>query len=86
MTFSIVGLGAPFTCRRSSVSCRFMFRSTTPAMSVWPGFGATMPNARGFLAGWILDPQSIKPGNHMPANALAPDDLQALLDYLATLQ
>lgn len=47
---------------------------------------ATMPNTRGHLAGWILDPQSLKPGNHMPANPLPPDDLQALLDYLMTLQ
>lgn len=44
------------------------------------------PNNRGHLAGWIADPQSLKPGVNMPANILAPDDLQALLDYLETLK
>jgi cytochrome c oxidase subunit 2 len=46
----------------------------------------TLPNTRGHLAGWILDPQSVKPGNHMPASGLASDELQALLAYLDTLQ
>ena len=46
----------------------------------------TLPNTRGNLAGWILDPQRIKPGNHMPPNQLAPDDLQALLAYLESLR
>jgi cytochrome c oxidase subunit 2 len=44
------------------------------------------PNKRGHLAGWIADPQSLKPGVNMPANNLAPDDLQALLAYLETLK
>jgi cytochrome c oxidase subunit 2 len=46
----------------------------------------TLPNTTGHLAGWILDPQSIKPGCNMPSNALVPDDLQALLAYLGSLQ
>jgi cytochrome c oxidase subunit II len=45
-----------------------------------------LPNSRGHLAGWIADPQALKPGVNMPANALAPDDLQALLAYLETLK
>jgi cytochrome c oxidase subunit II len=44
------------------------------------------PNNRGHLGGWIADPQSLKPGVNMPANALEPDDLQALLTYLETLK
>lgn len=44
------------------------------------------PNNRGHLAGWIADPQSLKPGANMPANALEPDDMQALLAYLETLK
>jgi cytochrome c oxidase subunit 2 len=47
---------------------------------------ATLPNTRGNLAGWILDSQSIKPGNKMPPNPLKSDDLNALLTYLETLQ
>ncbi|MFL6565263.1 MAG: cytochrome c oxidase subunit II [Burkholderiales bacterium] len=46
----------------------------------------TVPNTVGHLAGWILDPQGIKPGVNMPANPMAPDDLQALLAYLTGLQ
>lgn len=46
----------------------------------------TLPNTRGHLAGWIVDPQQIKPGVRMPPNALSPDDLQALLAYLESLR
>jgi cytochrome c oxidase subunit 2 len=46
----------------------------------------SLPNTRGNLAGWIVDPQRIKPGVRMPPNALAPDDLQALLAYLESLK
>ena len=46
----------------------------------------TLPNNRGNLAGWILDPQSIKPGNRMPPTALSPADLEALLAYLESLR
>jgi cytochrome c oxidase subunit 2 len=46
----------------------------------------TLPNTRGNLAGWIVDPQSTKPGNRMPAVSLSPEDLQALLAYLETLR
>ena len=46
----------------------------------------TIPNSRGYLAGWILDPQHVKPGNKMPATALSGPDLQALLDYLGSLR
>lgn len=46
----------------------------------------TLPNTRGNLAGWILDPQRVKPGNKMPGNPLGSDDLQALLTYLESLK
>jgi cytochrome c oxidase subunit II len=45
----------------------------------------TLPNTRGALAGWIIDPQRIKPGNQMAPNPLDPDDLNALVTYLETL-
>jgi cytochrome c oxidase subunit II len=44
------------------------------------------PNLRGHLAGWIVDPQKIKPGASMPPNPLPPEDLRALLDYLQGLR
>jgi cytochrome c oxidase subunit II len=46
----------------------------------------TLPNTRGNLAGWIVNPQTIKPGVKMPATSLGSDDLQALLSYLETLK
>ena len=46
----------------------------------------SLPNNTGNLAGWILDPQSIKPGAKMPPNQLDPQSLQALLAYLGTLK
>ncbi|WP_448190842.1 cytochrome c oxidase subunit II [Azospirillum sp. sgz301742] len=45
-----------------------------------------LPNERGFLAAWIADPQGIKPGNHMPATGLEPQDLQAVVSYLESLK
>jgi cytochrome c oxidase subunit 2 len=49
------------------------------------GAGA-LPNTRGYLAGWILDPHALKPGVRMPPNPFGPDDLHALLDYLQSLK
>ncbi|HEY1464814.1 MAG TPA: cytochrome c oxidase subunit II [Terriglobales bacterium] len=46
----------------------------------------TLPNTRGALAGWISDPQIIKPGNRMTPNPMQPDDLQDLITYLGSLQ
>jgi len=46
----------------------------------------TLPNTPGALAGWIIDPQRIKPGNKMAPNLLDPGDLEALISYLGTLQ
>jgi cytochrome c oxidase subunit II len=46
----------------------------------------TLPNSTGHLAGWILDPQSVKPGTRMPAAPLDGPDLQSLLAYLGTLR
>jgi cytochrome c oxidase subunit 2 len=46
----------------------------------------TLPNTRGNLAGWIADPQNIKPGNHMATVALSGEDMQPLLTYLESLE
>jgi cytochrome c oxidase subunit 2 len=45
----------------------------------------TLPNTAGALAGWVVDPQRIKPGTQMSPNPLAPDDLQAVVAYLQSL-
>jgi cytochrome c oxidase subunit 2 len=47
---------------------------------------ATIPNRKGYLAGWILDSQHVKPGNQMPNVDLTGRELQALLAYLGGLR
>jgi cytochrome c oxidase subunit 2 len=48
--------------------------------------GLTIPNRKGYLAGWIMDSQHIKPGNQMPDINLTGRQLQALLAYLEGLK
>jgi cytochrome c oxidase subunit 2 len=45
-----------------------------------------LPNTPSDLAGWVLDPQRVKPGSNMPPSRLPPDDLSALVAYLMSLQ
>ncbi len=47
---------------------------------------ATLPNRKGYLGGWILDPQHAKPGARMPGLTLSGPQLQALLAYLESLK
>jgi cytochrome c oxidase subunit 2 len=46
----------------------------------------TMPMSTGNIYGWVEDPQSIKPGNHMPTIGMEPKDLHAVVAYLETLK
>jgi cytochrome c oxidase subunit II len=46
----------------------------------------TLPNRRGFLAGWILDSQHIKPGNYMPPIVLEQGEVEPLVTYLESLR
>jgi cytochrome c oxidase subunit 2 len=45
-----------------------------------------LPMNRGNLYGWVADPQSQKPGNHMPTVGLAANDLHAIVAYLEALK
>ena len=45
-----------------------------------------LPNTRGHLAGWVIDPQRVKPGVRMPINLIRPTDVDALVDYLSSLK
>lgn len=45
-----------------------------------------LPNRRGTLGGWIIDPQHIKPGSYMPPMLLREGELDPLLDYLESLR
>ena len=46
----------------------------------------TLPNTKQDLLDWIADPQSIKPGNKMPKVPMDRSELDALSEYLRTLQ
>ena len=46
----------------------------------------TIPNRRGDLAGWLVDPQHVKPGNRMPVLNLGRNDVKALVAYLESLR
>lgn len=46
----------------------------------------TLPNTRGNLAGWIENPDRIKPGTKMPAIPLDGPQLQAVVAYLESLK
>lgn len=47
----------------------------------------TIQNGRGQMAGWILNSQTVKPGNEMPPiPTIEPEDLHALVDYLRRLE
>jgi cytochrome c oxidase subunit II len=46
----------------------------------------TLPMSRGNIAAWIVDPQGIKPGVNMPNVAMAADEIDPLVSYLAGLR
>jgi cytochrome c oxidase subunit 2 len=46
----------------------------------------TLPMSSGNLYGWVEDPQSLKPGSHMPTIGLEPDQLHSVVAYLETLK
>ena len=46
----------------------------------------TLPMSTGNLYGWVADPQSQKPGNHMPTVGLESSDLHSIVAYLEALK
>jgi cytochrome c oxidase subunit 2 len=70
--------GTPASARKGPDLTHLASRPTLAA--------GTLPNNPDNLAAWIKDPQSIKPGVNMPANAFVPEDRDALLAYLGTLK
>ncbi|MEO7071878.1 MAG: cytochrome c oxidase subunit II [Rhodanobacter sp.] len=45
-----------------------------------------LPNTPGNLAGWVVQPQTIKPGSRMPDQMLSGPQLATLMTYLQTLR
>jgi cytochrome c oxidase subunit 2 len=87
-------LGQEVFLNSSCVSCHAI-RGTSATATIGPDLthvagrrwlaAGTIPNSRGNLGGWIVDPASIKPGTKMPPSDLSGPELQALLDYLESL-
>jgi cytochrome c oxidase subunit II len=48
--------------------------------------GGTLPNSPDALADWIANPQAHKPGVNMPAVNLSDNEMNALVDYLESLE
>jgi cytochrome c oxidase subunit 2 len=46
----------------------------------------TLPNSPDDLGAWVLNPQHYKPGNHMPATDLDPEEIAAVVAYLESLK
>ena len=44
------------------------------------------PNERGYLGGWVVNPQSLKPGSTMPPMQVPAEGMGDLLDYLESLR
>ena len=81
-----------------SQSCHFchQVRGTTANSHVGPDLthiasrltlaGGAMTNTRGNLAGWIANPENLKPGTKMPAVPLTGPELRAVVAYLESLK
>jgi cytochrome c oxidase subunit II len=88
------GDGLDVFLESSCVGCHAL-RGTEADASVGPDLthlagratiaGGIVPNTRADLAQWITDPQEVKPGAVMPPTELSADELDALLDYLMSL-
>lgn len=83
--FGAVGCAACHTVRGTEFDgdagpdlTHFASRSTIGAV--------TYPNRRGYLAGWVIDPQAAKPGNPMPPTPMTGEQLLSLLEYLEGLE
>ena len=92
---STAARGAQVFQSASCASCHTV-RGTTANGHVGPDlthFGSrrdlgagVAPNDPGWLGGWIANSQTVKPGNLMPPQPLAPEDLRAVIAYLEGLK
>lgn len=92
---SLARAGAAVFQRAQCAYCHAI-RGTPAAASVGPDLthvasrrtlaAGILPNTTGHRGGWILDPQSIKPGARMPPTPLGGPELRALLAYLERLR
>ena len=92
---SVTTLGQQVFLRSACVLCHTV-RGTAARAQVGPDLthlasrqtlaAGTLPNTRGHLAGWVANPQAIKPGNKMPRVPLRPEEFHPLIEYLMSLK
>ncbi|HEX6693691.1 MAG TPA: cytochrome c oxidase subunit II [Longimicrobiales bacterium] len=92
---SLIRSGHDVFVTKACVMCHTI-RGTTAGSSIGPDLthlasrrmiaAGTRTNTRGNLAGWVVDPQGIKPGALMPPNNLTPAELEALISFLESLK
>lgn len=58
----------------------------TTVGSRWSLGAGAAPNDRGHLGGWVVNPQTVKPGSGMPPQPIPAQDLPDLLTYLQSLR
>jgi cytochrome c oxidase subunit 2 len=89
-----------FTGNNACISCHSVYGSTYGNIKalgvVGPNLthfgsrdliaGGVLNNTPDDLAKWLTDPQQWKPGNDMPNMGISPDEVQALVAYLESLQ
>lgn len=83
--FEAAACGACHTVRGTTATGTIGPDLTTIGSRWSLGAGAA-PNDKGHLGGWIVNPQSLKPGNQMPPQPVPASDLPDLLSYLETLR
>lgn len=71
---------------RGTLAAAYIAPDLTHLMSRRSIAAAALPNRRGTLLGWIQDPQDVKPGSLMPAQALTAPELADLTAYLEILR
>jgi cytochrome c oxidase subunit 2 len=87
--------GRQFVTSQACAACHTV-RGTSAAGTLGPDLthvasrsyiaAGLLPTTRGSLAAWIVDPQTIKPGNNMPMIPMSADDVTFVSAYLATLK
>ncbi|WP_244406167.1 cytochrome c oxidase subunit II [Methylocella silvestris] len=76
--------GACHTVRGTSAGGR-VGPDLTHVMSRGTIAAGTLPNTLGSLAGWVADPQHLKPGAKMPVLEMSGPEIHSVTAYLATL-
>ena len=80
---SLITRGSRLFVVQGCYGCHTLGKTGTPIGPDLTRVGAKYSEAQ--LARWLRDPESERPGAHMPVLELAPDEIDALAAFLAEL-